>query len=73
VPALAGEVRNNLRGKRKDNPLEKKTRTLNERTHTRPATHDEVLITRIASRVVHSVRVQVQGHDHATRRHTYRH
>lgn len=55
VPALAVDARSNLRGKCKDAPLEKKTRKpYNERTHSRPATHDEVLITRIASRLVYS-------------------
>jgi hypothetical protein len=55
VPALASQGRDNFRGKCKDNPLKKKTRrAYDERTHTRPATHDEVLITRLASRLVHS-------------------
>ena len=54
-PPSQADARKNLRGKRKHDPLPKKTRKpYNERTHTRPATHDEVLITRLASRLVHS-------------------
>jgi hypothetical protein len=59
VAALKGDTRVDRRGKHRHNALATRTRnTYEERDHVRAATHDEVLLVRLASRLVGTRRTQ---------------
>lgn len=57
IDPIPDTVRTDERGQRRGNPKEKKVRRgYNDRVHVRPATHDEVILTRLATRLAGTTR-----------------